>query len=150
MDHRELRNAHRALANTPCPFEKAIATRVCGCQHAAKTQIAEREAIRCAEAEAQSICAQLLRLLVENGAFALRQTGAPAALPHAKALRIQCGGLRGLQKALDPYEESPRINNIFGLVKRALVRYKDLPSLPFTEIVREVSTYSARRSRNAK
>ncbi|MDH3281453.1 MAG: hypothetical protein OEQ18_10035, partial [Gammaproteobacteria bacterium] len=76
--------------------------------------------------------------------------GTPAALPHAKALKIQCGGLLGLQRALDPYEESPRVNNIFGLVKRALLRYKDLPSFPFAEIVREVSTYSARRSRNTR
>lgn len=149
MDHKELRDAELSLTGTPCPFEKAIATRTCGCQHAAKIQIAEREAMRCTAADdAQYLCVQLLMLLVENGTFALRQAATPAALPHAKALKIQCGGLLGLQRALDAHETSPRVNNIFALVKRALLRYKDLASLPFAEIVREVSSYSARKPKS--
>ncbi len=143
-------DVHQPRGGATCPFEKVIATRSCGCRSAARAQIAEREAIRCTDLEAQSVCVRLLGLLVKNGAFALRQTAKPAALPNAQALKIQRGGLLGLQRALDPHDDRERVDNIRALVDRALVRYKALSALPFPEIVREVSRTPARKRARAR
>lgn len=123
-----------------CPFEKAILKRACACEHALKVRSPVRRAIRCGSHEAQENCIRLLRLLVEKASFALKLKHKPTALPDSEAVTIQCGGLRGLQQSLDPHAAAEKVNNVFSLVKRAIVRYKDLEALPFGEIVRDISS----------
>lgn len=93
-----------------------------------------------------SRCAQLQ----QNAAFALKLTHAQERLPHAKEMKIQCGGLRGLQKVLssgaDGGEESVGMG-VSALVRLALERYVTLERLPYSEIMQAVAAFEIRRRR---
>ncbi|MBE7420318.1 MAG: hypothetical protein HS128_21665 [Ideonella sp.] len=91
--------------------------------------MAEREVIDCASAAAQLDCAALERRLRERARFALKlRTGAP--LLHAQALRLQCGGLQGLQRAL-----ASASADVHELLRLARQRHGDLDELPWSHIV---------------
>lgn len=146
MDNEELRRTYRDINERYCPFEKAILTNNCECTRAQRFCIAEREGVQCRSDAAQARCIELLETLRWQARFALRATDARAALPHAKAMRIQVGGLRGLHAAIAPDEPVPtRIVDIDGLVAAASARFGDLASLPFQPIVQQIAGYQGRR-----
>lgn len=87
------------------------------------------------------LCADMLNQIRKSASFALGSAQAPAALPHAKALQIQCGGLTGLQNALDQVEPNRRVSDIYSLVKRAIKRYSSLADLPEQDIVRGIASF---------
>jgi len=147
VDEEHYRRTYKEIITVPCPFEKALLQRACACPMASKTNIAEREAINCQSHEAQENCVDFLQFLRRRANFALGITHTPGALPHAKAIKIQCGGLLGLQKALDPIAEESKVSDVRGLLRRALKRFENLGDLPFDEIIRAVSQYQGRQIR---
>lgn len=146
MDEQAFRETCRVVNPLACPFEKAILICQCGCCEAGRINIAEREAVNCLDAAALEDCAQLLGLLRHNAAFALKLTHVDEVLPHAKHVKVQCGGLLGLQGVLQPEsaEEKP-VADIRGLVLEALARFGNLQELPYNEIVRGIAGFQARR-----
>lgn len=146
MDEDVYRETWHELNDLPCPFEKAI-LRTCGaCSQARRLHIAEREAVGCGHAGAQQRCLAVLTCWRRNAAFAVRlpQTNTP--LPHGKEIRVQCGGLPGLQHALDPARSSgSSVADIDALLVRAASRYGDADNFPYEDIVRAIAHYKARR-----
>ena len=102
MDNQVFRETYDAINERYCPFEKSILTNQCACSRAQRFCIAEREGVHCQADEAQARCIGLLQLLRNQARFALKTTDGSAALAHAKAMRVQVGGLRGLHRALHP------------------------------------------------
>lgn len=147
VDEEQYRRAREQVITLPCPFEKAIVSRVCGCKQAKKTQLGEREAMNCDDEDAQRQCVRLLTQIRSRANFALGLTHMPSALPHAKAVKLQCGGLLGLQRALDGGEETERIGDISALIKRALKRCGTMDDMPFEEIIRTLAQYDHRQRR---
>ena len=89
---------------------------------------------------------RVLDHLRRKARFTLKATDEGAALPHAKAMRVQVGGLRGLHAVLSPDEPVPeRIEDINGIVEEALARFGDLASLPYQPIIQQVAAYKGRR-----
>lgn len=95
--------------------------------------------ISCQSEEGQKLCSEVLNQIRKSASFTLGSTQAPSALPHAKALQIQCGGLMGLQNALDKNEQNVRVSDISSLVKRAKKRFNKLHGFPEQEIVRSIA-----------
>ncbi|MBK1716874.1 hypothetical protein [Thiocystis violacea] len=146
MDNDAFRETYRAVNELFCPYEKSLLTNNAGCSLARKFCIAEREGVQCGSAAAQSTCLELLDLLRRQARFALKSTDASAALPHAKAMRIQVGGLRGIQASLTPDEPVPGfIEDINATVSEAVSRFGALEDLPFAAILREIATFRGRR-----
>lgn len=145
MDENAYRETYRALNQHDCPFEKAIVICRHGCRNARRIGIGERLVIGCTAPAAQETCQNLLALLRDNAAFALGVTDITV-LPHAKELKVQCGGLRGLRLALE-LEAIVEIDDISDLVCQAQERYEGLENLPFSEIVRSIAHFEARRKR---
>lgn len=148
MDESAYRQARDAMAPRPCAFEKAMLAGACACPLAARRNIAEREAVTCAAAGAREQCAQLCALLRQNSAFALKLTQTDAPLPHAKEMKLQCGGLQGVQRALAPEPGEavpPSAANVRGLVQAALEQFGGLHNLPYSTIVQSVVAYQIRR-----
>jgi hypothetical protein len=76
----------------------------------------------------------------------LKATDEHASLPHAKAMRIQVGGLRGLHAILAPEEPvPPKIDDIHRLVEAARERFGTLADLPFPAIIQQIAAYKGRR-----
>ena len=145
MDENAFRDTCHALNRHECPFEKAIIICRHGCRNARHIGIGERQVIGCTAPAAWESCQNLLGLLRENAVFALGVTGITV-LPHAKELKVQCGGLRGLRVALG-LEAVVEIDDISDLVAQAMGRFDGLENLPFSEIVRSVAHFEARKKR---
>lgn len=146
MDHDIFRQTIKAIDERHCPFEKAILTNNCDCARAQRFCIAERDGLHCGDASAQARCVELLERLRAQARFALHTTEVQAALPHAKAMRVQVGGLRGLHAVLHPQQSVPqRIADIDQLVRAALARFGSLADLPFGVLIQQIAAYRGRR-----
>ena len=145
------------MAARPCAFEKAMLAGACACALAARRNIAEREAVSCTSPSAHAECALLCALLRQKSAFALKLVRIDAPLPHAKEMKLQCGGLRGVQQALaqgvaqpasaDGLAPDGRGFNVHGLVLAAQEKFGGLHNLPYARIIQSVVAYQIRRRR---
>jgi hypothetical protein len=145
MDENAYRQAYRAANPVACPFGKAILTSYFGCEKSARVLIAERVAVSCKEVAARDRCAALLDALRHKALFTLKITHVDDEIPHAKEMKVQCGGLLGLQLAVYPEMTGNGVANIYGLVEQVMRQFDDIGSLPYGDIVKSVATYEGRR-----
>ena len=145
MEESEFRRTYNEIRELSCPFEKTLLSRQCGCTQADRFNLAEREGVSCTAWTAQKNCQTLLELLRQNARFALGLSAVPGPLPHAKEVKVQVGGLVGLQRAVDPDQLSPSVENIHGLVIAAQAAFGNLENLPFQDIVKTIAAYQGRR-----
>lgn len=139
------KEAYGEAVRLSCPFEKAILSRCADCDQAHKFNIAEREAAACEAPVARENCLTLHGLLHQNALFALKLSSPDKPLPHAKELKIQCGGLLGVRRLLHP--ETAVVENIHGLIGEIRARFGNMSALPYSEVVRTMNAYEARRMR---
>lgn len=149
MDEHEYQQTRKQLNQCPCPFEKAILSSRCGCENFQRLNIAEREAAACVSDCAQQQCVELLEQLYQNSRFALQQADVNSPLAHAQMMKLQCGGLQGLQSILQS-QKPEKINNIKVLVTMAFTKYEDIKEIPYQEIVQFISHYEVRKKRSKK
>jgi hypothetical protein len=133
MDETAYRQALSATTPSACPFEKSILSNCAACSKAGKRNIAEREIVVCNDKEALGRCIALRDLLRHNFTFALGKPHIDGPLPHAQEMRLQCGGLKGLQHSLD---DSDEVRDVSALVAMAQHKFGELADFPYAEIVR--------------
>lgn len=152
MDESEYRELYHSVNSLRCVFEKAMLTRRFNCENLVKINIAEREAAGCNHAESQSQCQHLLGLFRMNAAFALKISHASTGpLPHAKEIKVQCGGLLGLQACLhEDRENDTSVNNVHGLIREAMQIYHDLEHFPYAEVAKGVSRFEGRKRKHRR
>lgn len=147
MDEQEFKQVYEAVNDRRCVFEKAALTRMFACEKLIRMNIAEREAAGCSNPAAQSQCHQLLNHLRASAAFALKLTHVSGPLPHAKELKVQCGGLLGLQRNVEGESDARGVTNVFALVQAAKQTYGELAQFPYQDIVKSVAHFQGRRPR---
>lgn len=146
VEENEYRSAYREISQRRCLFEKALLTRRCNCSKSKRFYLADREGVACEFIDSQQRCRQFLGLLRQNARFALKLTGPIEELPHAKEIRVQRGGLRGLHKSLHPESDGhDQIEDIDGLIHLAIQEFGALESCPFDEIVKSIVGFEGRR-----
>ena len=148
MEEDEFRKTYRNLIEFPCPFEKAILGNHCQCQNSKRVHLAERHAAGCNSENAQIHCLQLLAVLRDKARFSLRLSSVTGILPHGKEMKVQVGGLRGIQVAVDDPEQD--LSNIFGLLVKALHKFGSLENLPFQTIVQSIAKFEGRPKRGKR
>lgn len=136
MDESVYRQALAASAPLHCPFEKTVLTHCAACSRAEKHNIAEREVVACNNTEAHQRCIELRDLLRHNFTFALGKLHIDGPLPHAKEMRMQCGGLKGLKFTLDGDDE---VHDVAALLEMAQQRFGDLAELPYSLIIQRAN-----------
>ena len=146
MDENAYRQAYRAANPVACPFGKAILTGHFSCEKSARVLIAERISVSCKEVAARDRCAALLDALRHKALFTLKITHVDDEIPHAKEMKVQCGGLLGLQLALYPeMTVHTGVANIYGLVEQVMRQFEDIENLPYGDIVKSIAIYEGRR-----
>jgi len=145
MDETEYKESYKKINERPCTFAKALLRRCCGCRHAQKLLLAEREAMACLSSTAQQRCERLLPLLRQKAAFTLKLTHIDGMLPHGKEVKVQCGSMLGLQQELEanPIEEAT-VADIYNLLDQAEAFYDSFEQFPFNEMVRNISHFKVR------
>lgn len=160
MDEDNYRAVYKEMNPTRCYFEKLLLLRYGNCEQAKKLFLAEREAFACNSEDAQQKCLKLLENLRSNARFSLQVTQANGQLPHAKEIKVQAGGLFGLQQLLsnqnltqtevlhdddakfgEQAQKHAPIENVFATINEALAQYRELDSIPYNEIVKTIVNF---------
>jgi len=171
MNEDEYRSIHRDVNHQPCVFEKIMLLGYGNCPSSNKILLAERETIACKNKQNQEKCQVVLNTVRRNARFALGITQAKEKLPHSKELKVQAGGLFGLQQLVkgdlsieirdllnekSRYEENDKrpIENIEQTVNQAFTKFNKIQDFPFAELVKTIKLFNQlsqrRRNKNSK
>jgi hypothetical protein len=148
MEEDEYRDTYDTVNERRCVFEKAINSRRATCAKSLRFHLADREGITCRSASGNALCAVLLPLMRAKARFALHLTSAEGPLPHAKEIRVQTGGLLGLQGEVYPDRQGQDgVEDIIDIVDVALRRHGTLEDLPYDAIVQAIVRFEGRKRR---
>lgn len=150
MDQDAFRKTYRDINEQPCAFERSLLTNQCQCSMSERFCIAEREGVHCKTAQGQAQCLRLLDLLREQARFALRTNEDKAMLPFGKAIKIQVGGLKGIQIAIDPGSKERPIEDVYGLLAEAVSTFGSLDALPFQTIIQSIAAHRIKRRKSRR
>jgi hypothetical protein len=145
MEEQQYKETYEAINERRCVFEKTINSRRSTCSKSVRFHLADREGIACKSASGNALCTELLTRMRSNARFALHLTHADGPLPHAKEIRVQTGGLLGLQGLIHPYLADQE-----NVVDIALQRYSSLENLPFEIIVQGIVKFEGRKKHPSK
>ena len=146
MEENEYKSTYSEIASIRCEFEKALTNNKARCRHARHFWLADREGYACRYQHASARCRLLLDKLRTNSRFILKIPQADDRLPHNMEIRVQAGGLAGIQQLFDSGQQDP-IEDIQALVERVEAEFGSLDKLPYDRIVKSVSRYQGRKSR---
>ena len=149
MEESEYKSTYNQIARNRCEFEKALTNNKARCGHARHFWLADREGYACRAPESSAKCREILDNLRENARFALKLQQARDRLPHNMEIRVQAGGLQGIQSLVDGGDQN-RIEDIQDLLERAEAEFGSLDALPYTRIVKAISAYQGRERRKRK
>ena len=151
MDETEYRQTYHEVNERRCVFEKAINARRCTCELSQRFNLADREGVSCTSESGCKRCKQMLDLLRDNARFALQMTNVPGPLPHAKEVKVQIGGMLGLQKLMHPdIHNDGLVHNINGLTEAAIRQFNTLDNLPYSEIIKSIVNFEGRLRRRSQ
>ncbi len=148
MDERQYRNTYNNINPQRCVFEKAINSRVCNCNRSQRFNLADREGVACKSESALKRCDRLLQTLHENARFALHRIDINQ-LGHAQEIKIQNGGLLGLQTELEN-TKNEIVLDIDTVVKKAENQYGSIEKFPYSKIMQVISTYQIRAKKTKR
>ena len=148
MDEQQYRDTYHSINERRCVFEKTINSRRCTCDKSRRFHLADREGIACTSTAANALCRELLDQMRSKARFALHLTSADAPLPHAREIKVQTGGLLGLQELLHPeMAGAENVENAIGLIDAALTRFGSLGNLPYDIMVQAIVKFEGRKKR---
>ncbi len=151
MDEDQYRKLYHELNPDRCVFEKSINNRRCDCELKHRFLIATREGIACRSKTALANCTLLLNMMRDRARFALKLVTVEGPVPHNKELRVQAGGLLGLQALtqLDS-QHTETVLNIHQTVAATLAEYGSIEEIPYSDIIKDIATYKVRPKRSKK
>jgi len=167
MNEDQYRKTYHEVNRQRCVFEKLILLHYGNCQYAEKLLLAEREAMACQSSQAQMQCQLLLNEIRQKSRFSLHITKMDEPLPHAQEIKVQAGGIFGIQQALreentadttdlsddnlrfDENNKRP-ISNIFQVVEHGMEKFGDITAFPYSEIVKSILHFSLPKRRNSR
>lgn len=150
MEENEYRSLYHSINQQRCVFEKSILSRHSDCHLAHRFNLADREGVACSQQQAAELCHVALSQMRDKALFALKLTRIDGPLPHAKEIKVQTGGLYGLQQILGEDNQDAPIADIITLLQRALAHYGSVATLPYTEIARSIVQFEGRNRRRKK
>jgi len=151
MDEDEYRSTYQVVNQQRCVFEKALNSRRCFCSRMDRFYLADREGVGCKSEPARQRCGQLLETMRKNARFSLQLTRIAGPLPHNKEIKVQTGGLLGLQAIVKPaLGDSTSVQDIYDLISDAETSYGSLKDFPYTEIVKRIVRFEGRPRRTRR
>lgn len=148
MEEDEYRSTYQAVNERRCVLEKALNSRKVTCSHSERFYLADREGVGCQSDPAQRRCQDLLTRMREGARFALQMTYIGGPLPHNKEIKVQTGGLLGLQALLHPDRAAAEdVTDVFSLLNEAELRFGGVSDFPYQDIVKYITRFQGRPRR---
>lgn len=143
MDEKHYKETYSNINPTRCVFEKAINSRVCNCSKSQRFNLADREGVACTSKSYLNRCEKLLAQLHDNARFALQRLDLNQ-LGHAQEIKIQNGGLLGLQRE---FNDQQKVEDVQAVITDAVKKYNSIEDFPYSTIVQVISAYQIRPKR---
>lgn len=151
MEEDEYKATYNEIAEFRCEFEKALTNKRAKCNLSQHFNLADREGYSCISGEKSANCSKLLENLREGSRFLLKLQRVGEPLPHNMEIRVQTGGLQGLQKVLYPMMDTPPVvDDIAATVSKAVAVFGGLDELPYSEIIQSIALTTVRKRRKNK
>lgn len=148
MDEDEYRKTYQQINETRCVFEKALCSLRCACSKSRPFRLADRTCYGCHSITDQAQCTALLNHLRNQTRFVFKLNEIDGPLPHNKEIRVQNGGLSGLQKLLGI--EQAEVGDVQAVINKAVNEYGEIDKLPFNILMQSVMAYKTRPKRQRK
>jgi hypothetical protein len=137
------------MQNLICPYSATLARDTFGCRHAERIIRRGGTEFSCRDPESHVRCLTLFGRLKEVALAAFAVEDDLTQMPHSVTVKIQFGGLLGLQRIT---QSSPpgtgRVEDIDTLVRAAVTRFGDLQAIPCERLDADMTAYTlSRRSR---
>lgn len=129
-----------------CAFNGTLVAASYGCTHAEPVARRGGPDIACRSPTSHRRCAELFERLKGAALPAFGVEDDLLAMPHSVLMKIQHGGLAGLQRLLDG-AAARRVDDIDTLVERALATYRAIDALPCADVVGDMTGYQLKRRR---
>ncbi|HFD80905.1 MAG TPA: hypothetical protein ENK05_11035 [Gammaproteobacteria bacterium] len=150
VEEDEFRSTYHSINQRRCCFEKALLARGCSCSCSTRFYLADREGITCDSVPAHGRCARFLERLREKARFALAIRSPGDELPHAKEIRVQNGGLLGLQQLVHPDLPGNEVADVARLMVRAEQLWGNAEDFPYAELIKAIAGFEGRRKRGRR
>lgn len=151
MDETNYRSTYSEINDLPCAFEKAILQQCCRCHKAKHFNLAERIGVACTNTDAQKQCRTFLSIMRDKSVFALQLSKVNnGKLPHAKEIKIQCGGVNGLNELFQDSGGGDIGKDINQLLNHLIGETSEPEALPYDRIIRSVASFEGRKHRHRK
>ena len=142
MDEDNYRQIYQRINTAPCAFEKGILSLKCKCDYQHLFRLADRHGVGCTDAVMQQNCCNFLNYLRKQTRFVFKMD-IDGPLPHNREIKVQNGGMQGMQQLLNKTPED-NIANISGLMKKSIEAYGSIENIPFNLVMPSVTAYQAR------
>ncbi len=158
MDEDSYRQTYSRINSAPCVFEKGILSLKSCCAYQHKFHLADRHCVGCTDTVMQLNCKAFLDHLRKQTRFVFK-IDIDGPLPHNKEIKVQNGGMLGMQKLLlnqcadeisdktasDDADQS--LPDIAGLMLKSIERYGSIEAVPYNLIMPSVTGYKTRPKR---
>ena len=129
-----------------CPFNGTLIGSTFGCAHAEPVVRRGGPDVACRSASMHANCADLFERLKAAALPAFGVDDDLTQMPHSVLMKVQHGGLLGLQRLLGD-GSSTRVADISALVAQALVQYETTSAVPCAQVVPDMTGYQIKRRR---
>ncbi len=132
-----------------CAFSGALITNQFNCEHATSVVRRAGPDVACQSATAHIQCELLFQCLKTAALPVFGFEDDLLSMPHSVLMKIQLGGLSGLQRVLDGGAQEPvEVNNIHDTLERAIGKYGSLDAVPCGAFAEEMASYQLKRRRS--
>ena len=128
-----------------CPFSAPLVTQQFGCVHAKEVIHRGGTEIACTNADAQPRCARLFQRLKAVALPAFGVEDDLLSMPHSVLVKIQYGGLLGLQRLLSG--PADRVENIDALLQEVHMKWGDIETISCDPLAADITAYKPRSRR---
>lgn len=150
MDEDEYRKTYQQITQLTCVFEKALCSLKCKCSQGDMFRLADRHGVSCKNPAIQKNCVDLLDHLRSQTRFVFKISEIDGPFPHNKEIRVQNGGLLGIQKLLLGEAGSDQVDDVSTTVTAAIEKFGSIEELPYSQIMQSVMAFKARPKRRKK
>ena len=129
-----------------CAFSNTLVTNQFACENAEQVTRRGGPDVACASEAAHQRCEQLFQQMKAAALPAFGVEDDLLSMPHSVLVKIQHGGLLGLQRLLESGTTgSGAVQNIHALVGQAIGKYNSLDAVPYPALVQDMTAYKLRR-----
>jgi hypothetical protein len=128
-----------------CPFAGALMANQFDCQCATEITRRDGPSIGCTSKDMQKKCETLFATIKQSALEHMGYEDDLTQMPHSALMKIQMGGLLGLQRVLGA--EAPSVEDVQALVNQAEQQYHRLEQVPAGELAGDIAAFKLRRRR---